>query len=401
MRMPFDKTAISNKNIYFASSSSDEFIPIRYDGGAVMNIYSPNNLNSIKVAAMEHLQMMFSVSKSTTYPKTCSEVPPHYKDMLNVQIFSIEILHSAQPAAIVQDLQDEISVVQVNPWLKPHIPKLLSYGVASQYVLDEYDQPKTLFTLIRIIEQDYRSFIIPRGSMKSQLAHQLVDKLNAAVSAYRSELIESKAHLDIRKKRIAVQGQIKSTEKYVTYLISVHETLQIVKIQLGFKPEEHIFLKNFFPMELKEEFHSDQFFKMFKKYLNNLMQNNRFNKIMNLVIGYISKIGHGPKQGFYADILFFLDGNTHFDLKDLIASITQRWFRITQGKGCVYEDKCMHLDDVHHSDKPKQNELFNFIKRLFIPDLFFKYKPLSGNRTLQISRSPQQRLAIKNSKISN
>lgn len=164
----------------------------------------------------------------------------------------------------------------------------------------------------------------------------------------------------------------------------------VLRMDFALKRDPETLLKNFYRID---EIHSKDDLAYLKKCIQKLLEMKRYNHLLKEVIGYIFRFEYSVRTGFHLHAYFFLDGNKHRQDIKFAQGIKDIWNeKITKGQGTTYicnmqKDsyrRCA-IGMIHHSDKVKQEYLFQTFDYICKADQFFIFSNLKGARRFQSS----------------
>ncbi|NIE96999.1 inovirus Gp2 family protein [Acinetobacter sp. Tr-809] len=164
----------------------------------------------------------------------------------------------------------------------------------------------------------------------------------------------------------------------------------VVRLDFALKRDPETLLKNFYRID---EIHSKDDLAYLKKCIQKLLEMKRYNHILKEVIGYIFRFEYSVRTGFHVHCYLYFDGNKHRQDISLAQGIAEIWNEeITKGQGTTYicnmqKDsyrRCA-IGMIHHSDKVKQEYLFQTFDYICKADQFFIFTNIKGARRFQSS----------------
>jgi hypothetical protein len=164
----------------------------------------------------------------------------------------------------------------------------------------------------------------------------------------------------------------------------------VVRLDFALKRDPETLLKNFYRID---EIHSKDDLAYLKKCIQKLLEMKRYNHILKEVIGYIFRFEYSVRTGFHVHCYLYFDGNKHRQDITLAQGIAEIWNEeITKGQGTTYicnmqKDsyrRCA-IGMIHHSDKVKQEYLFQTFDYICKADQFFIFTNIKGARRFQSS----------------
>ncbi|QUY35877.1 YagK/YfjJ domain-containing protein [Acinetobacter junii] len=164
----------------------------------------------------------------------------------------------------------------------------------------------------------------------------------------------------------------------------------VVRLDFALKRDPKTLLKNFYRID---EIHSKDDLAYLKECIQKLLKMKRYNRILKEVIGYIFRFEYSVRTGFHIHSYLYFNGNKHREDITLAQGIAEIWNEdITKGQGTTYicnmkKDsyrRCA-IGMIHHSDKVKQEYLFQTFDYICKADQFFIFSNLKAARRFQSS----------------
>ncbi len=164
----------------------------------------------------------------------------------------------------------------------------------------------------------------------------------------------------------------------------------VVRLDFALKRDPETLLKNFYRID---EIHSKNDLAYLKECIQKLLEMKRYNHLLKEMIGYIFRFEYSVRTGFHIHTFCFYDGNKHRQDITLAQGIAKIWNKdITKGQGTTYicnmqKDsyrRCA-IGMIHHSDKVKQEYLFQTFDYICKADQFFMFTNIKGARRFQSS----------------
>lgn len=212
----------------------------------------------------------------------------------------------------------------------------------------------------------------------NQFAHSIRDFMN-----------DPKIKRKLRDRAANCQENKKRCIELTQSILDNYSKVLVVRLDFALKRDPETLLKNFYRID---EIHSKDDLAYLKMCIQKLLEMRRYNHILKEVIGYIFRFEYSVRTGFHIHSYLYLNGNKHREDITLAQGIAKIWKEITGNQGTTYicnmqKDsyrRCA-IGMIHHSDKVKQEYLFQTFDYICKADQFFIFTNIKGARRFQSS----------------
>ncbi len=212
----------------------------------------------------------------------------------------------------------------------------------------------------------------------NQFAHSIRDFMN-----------DPKIKRKLRDRAANCQENKKRCIELTQSILDNYSKVLVVRVDFSLKRDPETLLNNYHYIQ---DIHSKDDLAYIKKCIEKLLQMKRYNHILKEVIGHIFRFEYSVRTGFHVHGYLYFDGNKHRRDITLAQGVAKIWKEITGNQGTTYicnmqKDsyrRCA-IGMIHHSDKVKQEYLFQTFDYICKADQFFIFSNLKGARRFQSS----------------